>query len=478
MGIDIGSTSVRTAVYDIKGQLVSLASCGTEKTMDENGFSETALLESVIENCNDALAKIDDNFHLHGIAVACIGCGSMLVDKNGKLVRTKGDYRSLAKKFYEQTGPNEVFNTTGYVPDESTVAFRIAAHSGLEIESVLSYADYLAFRLTGEKCREFSTACSMGTWDNHRGEWWDKLFAFTGVDKSKFGAVENSGSLVGTVLPSIVARSRIPRGTPVFTGGHDYVTSSFAAGCDSDRTILNITGTFEIMASYHDKPWQRVADNADPIRPIIDNHVIPGKFSFQTESYGAGQTEWLRKKILGIDDRGWGELFAQLDERENVKPSTELFIPHVYGQIVPEVNMDAKGAFLGLTEQTDRVSLLKASIEGLCFKAREMLEAQKKVTTPDFVLRMVGGGTKSQTWLQTKADICNIHIYVPNIKEATALGAAMLAGVGAGVYSSYDDAIKTVQKLGETIYAPRPNLVEAYEKIYHKYKEVQKWLNN
>jgi len=135
--------------------------------------------------------------------------------------------------------------------------------------------------------------------------------------------------------------------------------------------------------------------------------------------------------------------------------------------------MDAKGSYLGLTYRTDRVSLLKATIEGLCYQAREMLEAQKKVAAPDFVLRMVGGGTKSQTWLQAKADILNIPIHVPNIKEATALGAAMLAGVGAGVYESYDDAMKTIQKLGEMVYTPRKNIVEAYDKIYHtRYKKI------
>jgi len=288
MGIDVGSTSVRSAVYDIKGRLLSIASCGTEKTMDENGFSETALLQAVISNCNEALEKVEGDFHLYGIAVACIGCGTMLVNKNGKLVHTKGDYHSIAKKFYEQTDSHDVFNITGYVPNEGTIAFRLAAHTGEEIETVLSYADYVAFRLTGEKRREYSTACSMGTWDNHNGRWWDKLFDFTGVDRAKFGTVENSGTLVGTVLPEIVARSRIPQGTLVFTGGHDYLTSAFAAGCDSDKTILT--------SPVHLKSW-----HLSTISPGSARRITPTPFdlSLIIMSYRANSASKQKATVQG-----------------------------------------------------------------------------------------------------------------------------------------------------------------------------------
>lgn len=469
----MGSTNIRCAVYDIKGNLVSLASCGTEKAYAKKswGFGEDELPDVVIRLCNEAIQKIEGTFTIHGMAVGCIGCGAMLLNKNGNFVHTKGDYKGLSQKFNKQITPREIFNTTGYSANDDNLAFRIGVHTGEEIDAVLSIADYIAFRLTGEKCREYSTACSMNVWDNHNREWWDYLFQFAKVDKNIFGTVVNSGTEVGTVLPSIAENSFIPRGTKIYNGGHDYLCSAFATGCYNNRTLLNIVGTYEIMASFHDTPWQRQADNFDPIRPIVDNHVLPGLYSYQLETYGAGQTEWLRKNIF--KNNQWGDYFSQLENQKATAPSEELFIPNVYGQIVPHVNMDAKGAFLYLSGKTNRISLLKATIEGLCYKSREILEAQKKVMAPGFVIKMTGGGSKSRTWVQTKADILNIPVTVPNIRESTALGAAMLAGVGSGVYTSYEDAIKTIGRLGEETIEPRKELAKRYEEIYqNKYLKM------
>jgi xylulokinase len=448
IGIDIGSTNIRCAVYDTAGRLVSLASCGSERAMSKEtwGFGEDELPDTVIGLCNEAIAQIEGTYHIHGMAVACIGCGAMVIGHDGKLIHLKGDYITQARAFFDAISPREVFNITGYPPNHDNLAFRMGAHAGTEvfnmgahrktkIAAVLSIADYVAFRLTGEKSREYSTACSMGLWDNHNREWWKDLFNAAGADATKMGEVVNSGTLVGEVLPHISNTSRIPRGTKVYTGGHDYLCSSFAANGYNNQTIVNIVGTYEIMASFHDKPWQREPGNTDPIRPLIDNHVLPGKYSYQIEVYGAGQTEWLRNKIFAADAAQWGDCFAQLEHRDFTAPSTELFIPHLFGQIVPSVNMDAKGAYLFLTDKTDRISLLMATIEGLCYKSREMLDAQRKVAARDFTLKMVGGGSKSRAWVQAKADILGLPVVVPHIQEATALGAAMLAGLAAGVWA-------------------------------------------
>jgi len=477
MGIDIGSTNVRSVLFDTTGRLVAMASRSSENmwaTRDDLG--DIALTQMVIELCDEVLGQINGPFHLYGIAVASVGCGTMPIGRDGKLVKLKGDHETIAQNFFANATRNEIFNTTGYPRNGDNIAFRLAAHQqvpGAEpVDAVLSIASYVAFRLTGEKCTELSTYCSMGVWDNHKREWWGKLLDATGVDARVFGTAMNNGAEVGSILPGIAERSRIPRGTKVYVGGHDYLCSAFATGCDNNKTVFNITGTYEIMATFHNTAWQRTENNTDPIRPLIDNHVLPGKYSYQLEAYGAGQTEWLRKNIFAVDTPGWSDCFTQLEAREQRgeirTPTRELFIPHVYGQIVPAVDMRARGAFLYLTDQTDRVTLLKAAIEGLCYQSRQILEAQRKVSAHEITLKMVGGGIKSPAWVQAKADILNIPVIVPNTREATALGAAMLAGVGAGVYATYADAMATVRQLGQETIHPRKEWVEKYDEIYHK----------
>jgi xylulokinase len=321
----------------------------------------------------------------------------------------------------------------------------------------------------------------MGVWDNQNGGWWRRLFEAAGVEETVFGTVRNSGCETGIILPSIAEVTRIPTGTRVFTGGHDYLCAAFAAACADNQSIVNVTGTYEIMASFHDMPWQRDISNTDPIRPLVDHYVLPNKFSYQLESFGAGQTEWLRKNIFNADTATWNELFLQLETRDTLGNfiARELYIPHLQGQIVPAVNMDATGVFIGLTETTDRVTLLKAVIEGLCFKTREMLEAQRKVTTMHPAVKMVGGGSKSRVWIQAKANILNTPVFVPRIREATALGAAMLAGVGAGIYSSYVDAMDIIAKLGVDIFEPQPDFAARYDEIfYDKYQRVIEFLTS
>jgi xylulokinase len=470
MGIDIGSTNIRCVIYDIKGQAVSFASCGSEPARDIfGGFCET-LMEAVYNVCRKAVSQIDGPFFLHGLAVASVGCGTMVVGKDGRLIRLEGDTEPFYKAVNEKINPSEAFNTTGYELEPGNIVFRLAAQKRLnpsvydEVDIVLSVADFVAYRLTGIKKKEYSTACSTGAWDNHKREWWANLS--DGTEKDRLGVLSNSGALVGPVLSAEAEKTSIPAGTRVYMGGHDYLCSAFASGCYKGSTVLNMTGTYEIMATFHENPLKKT--KSMKIRPIVDNHVVPGKFSFQLEAVGAGHTEWLRENIFGIKGEAWFDCFARLDEQKP-KPSSLLFIPHVFGQIVPKVNIEARGAFVGLTGSADRLGMLKSVIDGLCYKTKEMLEAQKQVINGGFDFIMVGGGTNCRAWIQAKADILNRPVHVPHIKEATALGAAMLAGVGASVYSGYEDAMAAVGKLGFDVYEPiRENTVK-YEELYGKY---------
>jgi len=152
-------------------------------------------------------------------------------------------------------------------------------------------------------------------------------------------------------------------------------------------------------------------------------------------------------------------------------PTAMFVLPHFSGSGTPTLDVHSKGAFLGMTFATDRPTMAKAILEGLTFELQENLDLLRDSDVLIRELHAVGGGARSDLWLQLKADICNIPLRVPKVTEAACLGAALLAGTAAGVYTDLTSAVEQVVEVSRTV-SPNPRSVSAYDQRYQLYQQI------
>jgi len=481
MGIDIGSTSVKCALYNRNAELEFLATQPTTTAYQlGSNLNVERLWEITLQVCAEAVgqAKSGKPINVCGIAVSGIGCIPVLLDAQEIPIVVDVNYEDRMKafiQFSEKMTPDNFKKITGYPMEFLNSGFLLAAMRPAEkarIKNVLSVSDFINFKLTGIIKRDFSTALSMATWDYLKNSWWNDFIKEIGLDPDAFGNPVESALPVGPLLDNVAKIIGIPKKTMVYTGGHDYLCAALASNIIPCKEVLNVAGTVEIMASLFKDSDLLLEDGS--IRSKKDHHIIPWHYSYMIEAPGAGQVEWLRNNILakpGAGPENIPKLEPYFEGLSGLPPAfsqtRELFIPQIYGRLLPKSNMQLTGAYLGLNFMSTGLSVFKATIEGLCFQAKLMYEKQKEVLKNQNVkFKSVGGGSRNTIWNQIKANILDTTIHIPNVKEASALGAALLAGIGAGIYKDFNEAGSIAEALGEEVIMPVPRVSAMYQEIF------------
>lgn len=479
MGIDIGTTNVKCAVYDLSARPIAVATRSTSPARAADGRLLMEAVWGLTESCcSQAVAEAGQrtNVRVAGVAVSGVGCVPVLLDAAGHSVDLHPAPDALAAAYAGLTSAysgTEFQGITGYpLEPASPLVKLIAAPESVKRQTaaVLSVSDYIAFRLTGVVAHEPSTAASLAAWDTRADNWWFEVLQAAGWDSAAFGPVMPSAEPIGTVAPEPASTTGLATSTIVFRGGHDYLAAALAADLAVGTEILEVAGTADILASFH-----RVGDGpAGPahVRAMHDRHVVPGQVSYMIEAVCAGQIEWLREEVLrplGGPAPELGPLFDALDDLPpSFTETAELFIPHLFGRVYPSWDRSAHGALLGLSTRSTGMTLLRSIIEGLCFQSRQIIACQQQLLArSDVVVKVVGGGSRSPAWNRIRADVLAMPTRVPRITEASALGAALLAGVGLGAYSGFTDAAATAAELGADTYEPDPRRAALYDDIYN-----------
>lgn len=438
VGIDVGTTNLRAAVYDTSARLVALASRPAAAARPRGDLDPEALWRHTVDALAEALgdARAGGVVLVRGVAVAGIGCVPVFLDGAGVAFGLAVDdaARERGLRRLEELVPAAEFRArTGYPFDTTTVACRLAAAPPElrgRIAVAMSVSDFVAHRLTGVIAHDRSTAASMALWDDERDGWWTELIDAIGVDPSSFGTVVDSAQPLGPVVAGVADALGLPADTSVVTGGHDYLTAALAANVGPGDGILDVAGTLEIVSTIHEGSAP-VVDNPS-VRAMRDHHVVPGQRSYMVEAYAASAIERLRMRAPADATPSADRLaaaFAELDART-----------------VADVR----------AVESELASALRSVIEDLSIQAAGMIAHQLDVLgTHAAAVTVVGGGSRSSAWNQVKADALGMPIRVPRIHEATALGAALLAGVGAGVHGDLEEAAAVASALGADVVEPR-----------------------
>jgi xylulokinase len=335
-------------------------------------------------------------------------------------------------------------------------------------DKILQSNGYVVYRLTGEITQDVSQGYGWQAFDLRRGQFDTALCREMGIDPSLLPEVFPCHAIVGKVTKQASAETGLRDGIPVVAGGLDAACGTLGAGVLHDRETQEQGGQAGGMSIC------LTEYKADP-RLILSYHVAPGRWLLQGGTVGGGGAlRWLRE-ILG-DKVSFEDLSA---EAAKIPPGSDglVFLPYLAGERPPIWNEHANGVFFGLDYGKTQAHVARAVMEGVAFSLRHNLETAEQAGAAAHTLKAMGGAANSHVWTQIKADVTGKPIQVPAADTATTLGAAMLAGVAAGVYASFDDAVRQTVSIKRT-HEPNPENSRVYDKGYKFYRELYEKLKD
>jgi len=328
--------------------------------------------------------------------------------------------------------------------------------------------NYLIFCLTGECVTDPSQACRSMAFDIHAGQWSETICTKMGIDPAIFPPVKETGAPIGYLLPAISKKLGLKKSVQVAAGGHDHLCGALSTGLKEKGVFINSSGTVDSALT--------LIDESDIDRDMFELGLGCGRFFIPNTYYAMGGIQSAGRSVQWYADHFFPEVNDNISERvacmnSEIADIAEgsggvLFIPHLRGSIVPHRMPYARGGFLGLREIHSRAHMGRSVYEGLAMEYRLIVNRVEEVMGVDFPdIRCFGGGSQNRSWVQIKADVLNKPIMVYQSQENTCLGAAILAGLGCGIYKSLEDALAQVRYPTETV-APDPGKAAQYEPLY------------
>jgi xylulokinase len=473
LGIDLGSTSLKAIIYDTQGNVVARAQRATKKCHPEPEHPEwvTWAPEQIWGDsaaaCREAIEKLDDPSAIRAVAVTGMGMDGVPMDESGNWLypfiswhdpRTGPQFEWWQKNITAE----KVFSIGGNPLWPINSALRILwikeNEPGIYRKTYkwLLIEDFLNHKLCGRFATDYSMASCTLLFDQRERDWSQVLLDDAGIPREMMPEPHPSGTPLGEVHAEASKMTGIPEGTPVILGGHDHLCSALPVGAFKAGSVLNITGSWETVITVSDDPALNPLLFRSGI--TVQSHVARGLYGVWGGNPAGEMVEWFRRQLavpLGCEDGedpgfDWQQL-VHIGQKSPPGADGVLFLPHLSASACPIVDPKSFGAFVGLSTRTTRGDMFRAVIEGLDYQFLDIVGAMQKglgFEAKEFIA--VGGATRNRFWMQNKADMVGRPIVVPEVEEATPLGAAILAGIGTELFADEQDAFDRVAKKSET----------------------------
>ncbi len=474
IGIDMGTTNLKAVLFDEAGRMEAESRHPTPTMTGRDGgscYEPERLWQIVCGLLKDVTGQLEEKrgrgaaAEIRGLSVTGMGEAGVPLDAEGRPLfpviawfdpRTK----ECSEMFRQTVGDERIRQITGLRNQFIFTANKILwlkTHEPERFSKMRRWhcvPDYITWRLTGESAMDHSLSCRTMLFDLDRAEWSDELVYDAGICREILPETVPSGSLVGAVTKPASEQTGLPAGTGVYAGGHDHICGAFACGVWEEGSVMDSSGTAEeiLMATSS----LRNARQAGCRGFNTGYHVKSGRYYLSGGIPASGTSVDWSARLFGPGSGPMTPLAHGL-----------LFLPHLRGSSSPERSRASSGAFFGIREDHHPGDFRQAVLEGVCFEMRQLAES---LGTAERVVA-IGGGTKNEAWLKTKANVLGTRIEVPEVRESTALGAAMLAGIGAGVYRDAEDALQKTYRTGHTV-DPEPEYRERYERQYEVFREL------
>ena len=478
--MDCGSTTTRVVAVDQAGKLLAQASAPSGPSPQKGGekgwlvWDLDALWKRLAKLSRKVCSQIPTR-NIVAVTATTWGADGAPVAADGtptyppicwQCPRTE----PTAAAITDDVSAWQLFRTTGYQVIAFNTLLRLIwlrRHAPKALDGAACWmmmAGLLSHRLCGELSIDYTGASTMMAMDLGHRSWSPRLLKLAGVDAAFFPRWVESGEAIGTVTAKAAKATGIPAGTPVAAAGHDTQFAPVGSGARKHEAILS-SGTWEILlARTPNFPANRAAFNGGL---IIEADALPDLFQPQLLMMGSGVLEWIARHFYADVAKSPKLYDTMIGEAGEFGPGSGGIglIPSFIAGTGPTRRYNTLGTVLGLTIATERGQIYRAALEGLACQLRLAIDMLADAT--GFVpkgIRLVGGGSKNDLWNQIRADVVGLPVTTIEQKEATVLGAAICAFVGAGVYKTVP-AAQRAMKFAATTFRPSTRR-DAYEKLY------------
>ncbi|HEB33300.1 MAG TPA: hypothetical protein ENI15_20875 [Spirochaetes bacterium] len=489
LGLDIGTTGCKAAAFDESGKMLS--SYYEEYPLyipeaDQCELDPHKMWKAVQRVIRGTALDVKSSDPVKAIGISTLGDSVTPLDKNGDpIYRTivgAADRRAVSQAAWieEHISREELFKLTGaplhayctvpkimWFRDNRPDIFRQAAKfAGWQeiIHTKLGLAPSMDYSLAGR-----TMLVNILTRD-----WAFELFDICGIDPGLFFPLAGSNSVAGEIGPAHAEPLGLDPGVRVITGGFDQCCCAMGAGVMEPGMAALTLGTLECITAVYDICRLET--------PLLEGnhgcgfHVADGfYFSLGYVTTSGAVLRWYRD-TLGLAEVQEAKKHKQdpydiMINSTPDRPANVFVLPYFTGTGTPWLDLNQRGAFFGLSLDTDRSEIIKGILDGICYEVKLNLESMESAGLTISRLRAVGGGARSHRWMQLKADITDVPVETTGITEAGCLGAAFLAGQGLGIYASPGDINNMVSV--SKIFEPRTSFKEKYEETYLCYKDLR-----
>ena len=478
IGIDVGTTGTKALLLNEKGEILhrayesyGLINPGPDQT-EQDPMDWYRAVASVVGSCSHAAG---DSSRIAAVSVSAQGGTVVLCDRAGNPLRNaiswldrraKAESEELcsAKEkdyYYLHTGWRV---NQGYHLAEIKWLSRHEPELMKKTELFLSPLDYLNLALSGRAVSDYTNVAITNLENIRRKDWEETIFQDLGITREQLPVLEKAGTVIGRLTPQAAKDLQLEEGTLLVNGGYDQYCAACGLGAVNTGDVMLSTGTAWVLIGIAD---QLIFDQNSYIAPGL--HVVPDLYGVMASlETGGVSLEWMRNNILSSGEKiSYDELNRQAEDR-GIGAQGLLFYPYFAGSTCPTWDPALRGSFLGLSLYHDRYDMTRAVMEGVVYEIDGILQSFDKAHMKPERIKMTGGAAKSSFWSQMIADITGIPVERYQEADSAAIGAGIIAAVGAGIFSDFQAAIDRFKQESSLI-IPDQERYSQYRKIKERY---------
>lgn len=480
IGVELGISEIKSVLMQEDGKVLQTKTEDLPVTRVSEGWIEQNPSDwwTGLVSCIDSLLENHKQYEIDGISFCGQMQGLVILDEDDEVIRPailSVDMRSKKEADYLNNviGRDKLVEYTSNVAETSFTATKLMWIKDHEYEKyrrirkIMLPKDYLVYKLTGQHVTDFSDASATLLFDVNKKRWSVEMLHICEIRQEWLPKVCNSFDCVGNISEDIAIELGINEDCIVATGSSDKVALAISTGTVADgRCIVNLDDQGDIfIASKEYKIDKNVGVNTFA-------HANGDYYLFGRVDSAISCCDWWMEEVLKSKDsiREQAPLNKMVSQKM-IGNNNVFFLPYLKGEKSPYNNSKVKGAFIGLTDSTDRNSMYQAIYEGVSYGIRDCIELVKRMGVKCEHVVLFGKGAKSSLWKQILGNILNLNIDSVEIEEGPAYGAAILATVACEEYESLEYAVEKIVNFRNSIF-PDAEIAEKYDELYAKYKEL------
>lgn len=490
LGVDLGTSGTKTVLFDEQGNTVAASTVEYPLYQPKNGWAEQDpedWYQAAVSTIKTVLTQSKvDPASVAGLAISGQMHGLVMLDKAGKVLRRSilwCDARTGAQceEITRLVGGKRLveINANPALPGFTACKILWVRENEPELyqqcDCILLPKDYVRYRLTGVKAMEISDASGTNLLDIKRRVWSEEILEKLSIDNSLLPPLIESSAVAGRISAEAAAVTGLAEGTIVAGGAGDNAAAAIGTGVCRDGQSFVTLGTSGVVFAHTSKV------SIDPLgRVHTFCSAVPGAWTAMSCTLAAGLSlRWMRDEFFSYEQKeeaaAGRDVYDKMTAEAAAVPAGSdglIYLPYLMGERSPVLDPEARGVFFGLSARHSKAHLTRAVLEGITLSQRHNLEVLNDMGICPVQLAACGGGGRSPFWRQLLADILKCKVTTIKSKEGPALGAAILAGVAAGIFGSVEEGCDKLVVQGEASASPEASAVKTYDAIYELYQSL------